>query len=337
MGSLRDARALERRVAVARRRLASLPDEPRVARHELIGALRHAVPCEFGLEYRTVYSGGEWRLGGDFVIAEDAWSRVFSLWVGERIDARSHSYDPELPPPDEVNRFTGVKPAHRRARAYDGLYVRYGLTQLRTLVYDGTAFLGWMGLLRSEIAGFTTAERHALDSLSPSLASSLRAVRRLEATEIDDIAPAHLVFGPTGRLLHVTAEATPWLTRERRDFLSSFVRRADAMREPLTALDGAAVSVRRLIGEGTVYLVNLVRAELPRRSALASLTGRRREVAEYAAVGATAKEIAETLGISSHTVRQHLKVAYRDLGVGSRVELARLLEESEPRGRRATD
>jgi DNA-binding CsgD family transcriptional regulator len=56
------------------------------------------------------------------------------------------------------------------------------------------------------------------------------------------------------------------------------------------------------------------------------LSPRQYEIAEYAAAGATASEIARLLEISVHTVRQHLKEAYRRLQVGNRIELGRALE-----------
>ncbi|MDH3728707.1 MAG: LuxR C-terminal-related transcriptional regulator [Myxococcales bacterium] len=56
------------------------------------------------------------------------------------------------------------------------------------------------------------------------------------------------------------------------------------------------------------------------------LSPRQYEIAEYAAAGATASEISEILQISIHTVRQHLKEAYRRLQVGNRVELSHALE-----------
>lgn len=57
----------------------------------------------------------------------------------------------------------------------------------------------------------------------------------------------------------------------------------------------------------------------------ARLTPRQLEVCELAATGATAEEVARHLGISPHTVRQHLKMAYQELGVANRVELAQAL------------
>jgi DNA-binding NarL/FixJ family response regulator len=53
-----------------------------------------------------------------------------------------------------------------------------------------------------------------------------------------------------------------------------------------------------------------------------ALSPRLRQVAEFAAAGATATEIGETLELSTHTVRGYLKDVYRRLGVANRVELS---------------
>ncbi len=60
------------------------------------------------------------------------------------------------------------------------------------------------------------------------------------------------------------------------------------------------------------------------------LSPRQYEIAEYAAAGATACEISRLLDISVHTVRQHLKEAYRRLQVCNRVELSHALETRVP-------
>ena len=52
------------------------------------------------------------------------------------------------------------------------------------------------------------------------------------------------------------------------------------------------------------------------------LTRREREVAELAARGATSRDIAEKLFVSSRTVENHLQRAYEKLGVRGRTELA---------------
>ncbi len=55
-----------------------------------------------------------------------------------------------------------------------------------------------------------------------------------------------------------------------------------------------------------------------------ALTRRERDVARLAAVGSSAKEIAEQLFIGERTVETHLANAYAKLGVASKVELVRL-------------
>jgi DNA-binding CsgD family transcriptional regulator len=56
------------------------------------------------------------------------------------------------------------------------------------------------------------------------------------------------------------------------------------------------------------------------------LTRREREVAELAARGASSREIAEKLFVSSRTVENHLQRAYEKLGVRGRAELADVLD-----------
>lgn len=63
------------------------------------------------------------------------------------------------------------------------------------------------------------------------------------------------------------------------------------------------------------------------------LTEGQRECLRRVLLHMTSKDIARELGISPHTVDQRLRVALRTLGVGSRIEAARLLaahEGSEP-------
>jgi DNA-binding CsgD family transcriptional regulator len=85
-----------------------------------------------------------------------------------------------------------------------------------------------------------------------------------------------------------------------------------------TGLDAVAVT----LAPATV-------AELePLRLALHLLTPREREVAQLLARGASSEEIARTLWISRHTVKDHTKAVYAKLGVGGRAELtAKLFHE----------
>jgi len=79
------------------------------------------------------------------------------------------------------------------------------------------------------------------------------------------------------------------------------------------------------------------RALVLRRSAvaavegLAGLTPRQATAALLASDGLTNQEIADVLGVSIHTVSNHLRAVFRELGVSSREALAtRLIEGSSP-------
>jgi DNA-binding CsgD family transcriptional regulator len=52
------------------------------------------------------------------------------------------------------------------------------------------------------------------------------------------------------------------------------------------------------------------------------LTGREREVAMLAATGLSSPQVAQSLGISTRTVDNHLQQVYRKLGISSRRELS---------------
>jgi DNA-binding CsgD family transcriptional regulator len=69
--------------------------------------------------------------------------------------------------------------------------------------------------------------------------------------------------------------------------------------------------------------------DLDTAGAVASLTGREREVVELAARGSSNREIAAELYVSIRTVNTHLYRAYAKLGVNDRAELAHLLSANQ--------
>jgi signal transduction histidine kinase len=71
---------------------------------------------------------------------------------------------------------------------------------------------------------------------------------------------------------------------------------------------------------------------LPARSWL-SLTDTERVVAHLAAQGLSSRVVADHMGLPGPTVRSHLRRVFRKLGVGSRVELARAVEQGAARAR----
>ena len=58
------------------------------------------------------------------------------------------------------------------------------------------------------------------------------------------------------------------------------------------------------------------------------MTASERRVADLAADGQTNRDIAQTLYVTPKTIEVHLSNAYRKLGIGSRRELARALNET---------
>ncbi len=69
-------------------------------------------------------------------------------------------------------------------------------------------------------------------------------------------------------------------------------------------------------------------AKAPRRRGESTLTGREREIAGLVVAGRSTRAIAATLVISERTVETHIAAIYRKLGVSTRAELARLLDEA---------
>jgi DNA-binding CsgD family transcriptional regulator len=87
---------------------------------------------------------------------------------------------------------------------------------------------------------------------------------------------------------------------------------------------------RALRGQSLAFIRRLVFATpVEENGALAPLRPRERTILELYAEGLGTDEIAELLVISPHTVRTHLKLAYRRLGVHSREEATELVRRHQ--------
>lgn len=96
------------------------------------------------------------------------------------------------------------------------------------------------------------------------------------------------------------------------------VRRALETRKAARMLD----SLRNVLGDGGTLAQIARRASSPTNGHTAdSLTPREREIVGALSTGQRVGAIAERLGVSEHTVRNHLKAVYRKLDVHSQVEL----------------
>ena len=199
--------------------------------------------------------------------------------------------------------------------------------ELRTLVFKGHRCIGFLGLYRWEGNPFSEAEVHKINTLVGGAHAALTTIQsRMEELRPDEL---QLLISPTGEITHASPEARPWLTSARRDRLRYIIRQLDAHREDpvwIHVIDAMEIRVTRLLGDGSsIYVVHLVPRVPPRHRPDAALTPAQRRVADYAAAGATAEEIARALDISFHTVKTHLRNIYERLGVANRVELAEAL------------
>lgn len=142
---------------------------------------------------------------------------------------------------------------------------------------------------------------------------------------------SYLVFDGGGRLISISKDASRWLRRPSTlDHIQGLVARAIDGQPPSRAfVRRAPLTLERLDGGGVLAIVE--EGDHHRSGPREKLTDAQRRVADLAVAGATVKEIAAGLERSPETVRDHLKAIYDRLGIGSRVELGRVLDPPPPR------
>lgn len=193
--------------------------------------------------------------------------------------------------------------------------------EARFVVADELEVHTWLGLFGAPgSSGLTRPWRSALNRELPTLR------RLLEASRVPiPSAEGAVVLDGDGQVVAADAEVLPWLDVEaRRTRLPTLLRvgrHGDAVDGPL---DGARLRLRAGQGRwGPLWLGAVERPRTLERSLESLLTPTQREVAGYAAVGATCAEIATTLGTRVETVRTHVRDIYARLGISTRAELAR--------------
>ena len=242
------------------------------------------------------------------------------LWCSARGRVFSGPWNPVRPQNGEAERFVVGEVPRRPIR--DAFYEPLGLgTDLRMLVYDGDRFVAWLGLSRERgRPAFDEAEVAALNRHRESLAASLRAMSHLDRPGDGQVRGAFLTLCADGRIESASLVARRLLSRDLTAELGAAVR-AGAQMPSVLAWSGLVVELVRLEGEDGERIVASLRPTSRVESALVRLTESQRAVTDLAVVGATVAEISRTLELSPHTVRQHLKDAYKRLDVGARVEL----------------
>jgi DNA-binding CsgD family transcriptional regulator len=247
-----------------------------------------------------------------------------------------------------------------RSRRYADLYrpLGYG-DELRVsfTARDGSCW-GIAQLVRAEGEVFSEDERDLLAAVSPTVAEGLRAAFAVDgaAPRSADTGPALVLLDDAGDVQAVTAEARHWLAELVRGSATGMgpvpepvyavagrarAAAAGVDNEPAWAqvrtADGVWLHLRAAHVEGSDPLhgsvaVVITPARAPDLAPLIALayrvTAREQEVLQFVARGLTTAEMAQRLGISQHTVRDHIKALFSKVGVRSRTELvARVFAE----------
>lgn len=215
---------------------------------------------------------------------------------------------------------------------------------------DGTCW-GIGQLVRPDGGVFSEDERDLLAAVSSTVAEGLRAAFATDqhASQAQHTGPALLLLDDGGVIQAATAEARHWLA----ELVRSSATGMRPVPEPVYVVAGRAraaeagigseptwVQVRTASGvwlhlhaayiDGSDPLVGSVAvvitpARAPDLAPLIALayrvTAREQEVLQFVARGLTTAEMAQQLGISHHTVRDHVKALFQKVGVRSRTEL----------------
>jgi DNA-binding CsgD family transcriptional regulator len=229
---------------------------------------------------------------------------------------------------------------------------------------DGSCW-GIVQLVRDAGQTFTAAERDLLAGAAPVIASALRARFALGAPAVPvERGPAVVLLDQAGTVRSVTPEARRWLA----ELTGGSHTGMAPLPEPVYTVAGRARAARagrpagpacaqlRTAKHGWLHLhatcledgsdlsggapgepaglvaVVLTPAQAPDLMPLLALgyrlTHREQQVLRFVARGMSTAEITQQLGISAHTVRDHIKALFAKVGVRSRAELvARIFAE----------
>lgn len=214
---------------------------------------------------------------------------------------------------------------------------------------DGSCW-GIAQFVRLEGSTFSDNERDLLAAVSPIVAEALRAACAAnQSAHSRESGPALVLLGAEGEIEAVTPEAKHWLAELARGsatpmtsvpepvyLVAGRARAAEAglgtdpARAQVQTVEGVWLHLHASCLDGSDPLrgavaVVVTPARAPDLAPLIALayrvTAREQEVLQYLARGLTTAEVAQRLGISNHTVRDHVKALFGKVGVRSRTEL----------------
>jgi DNA-binding CsgD family transcriptional regulator len=238
-----------------------------------------------------------------------------------------------------------------RSRRYLTMYRPLGVSdELRVSLTarDGSCW-GIAQLVRTAGGTFSERERDLLAAAAPAMAGLLRQAFAAGPTRAAAFGPALVILDRNGEIDSITPEAKEWLA----ELADGSGTGMAPVPEPVYVVAGRARAARSGVGgepacaqvrsaaggwlhlhatclETTVdsrdtVAVVITPAQVPDLVPLLALgyrlTQREQQVLRFLARGMTTSEITARLGISAHTVRDHIKALFGKVGVRSRAEL----------------
>lgn len=245
----------------------------------------------------------------------------------------------------------------RSARYRDFLKPQGYADELRVVLRVGSSTWGMLALFREAARpAFSAQETAFMAELSKPLAAILRShlLRRTDDVTVEPLGPGVVMFDSTGRLLSANDESRAWFSEMplqpvgNAPFPVPVVTVAAKARSVAEGLEPGPARLR-LQGSSGRWLVlhastmrsapmgdiTVVVIEPAQASEIApiivqayDLSPREQEITQLIARGLSTTQMAETLLLSTHTVRDYVKAVFEKVGVTSRGELvARLFAE----------
>lgn len=318
--------------------------------HVLADRLRTAIPCEGFLLLRTDPTTV---LPTNGVVDALPPALCKHFWDNELLEADYNKFADLARRDDNAATLSAATDGDlTRSRRYTHLYRPLGLgDELRVsfTARDGSCW-GIAQFGRSEGAVFTEEERDLLVAVSSTVAESLREAftfTRPAGSELPG--PALILLDDDGEVQAITPAARHWMA----ELVHSSATGMRPVPEPVYLVAGRARAARAGVGSDPAHVrvrttngmwlhlhascidgadalrgsvaVVIAPARAPDLAPLIALayrvTAREQEVLQFIARGYTTAEMAVQLGISQHTVRDHVKALFTKVGVRSRTEL----------------
>lgn len=242
---------------------------------------------------------------------------------------RRGSWKPAALPVDQWNRFKLLDEIAVRERAkeetetWNRFYSPLGIRdQMRMVIVRRGQLVGWLGLIGDSY--YDEEDRRRADGIAPQIASLMGQAASLDEALFFD-QPSYLVARQDGTIEYASEFALRLVEGDEAR-LSRFlgtIAPGVSTTGNLRTVGFTVTAMRRR--RRWLKLVTFEPAKFIVQNELVGLPKRQREVLELLSNGSTNGEIAALLGISSSTVKYHLRALETALGVSDRIELVTVL------------